>query len=160
MNLIRWEPFPEITGLTVAFDSLFQDTFVRPELLPGKEDGLPLDIYHTPHEMVVKAALPGVGHDDIEITVAGDVLTLKGETREEKKAEKGDYIVRQMRYGSFGRSVTLPPGLQPEKAEAVLKDGVLTLTIPKIEEAKTTTIKVKASTGEPEGEGGSQAEAK
>jgi HSP20 family protein len=105
---------------------------------------LAVDVYETPDNVVVKTAVPGVKPEEIDITITGDTLTISGATKFEEKVEREDYIRKELRYGSFSRSVNLPSGLNVEKAEATFENGLLTLTIPKAEEAKPKAIKVKA----------------
>jgi len=127
-------------------DRLMEDALVRPSRISTwlGEPHLALDIYQTKDTVVVKAPLPGVKPEDVEITITGDVLTIKGETKVEENVEKEDYFFQERRYGSFSRSVTLPDGLKTDKAEASFEDGVLTLTVPKAEEHKPKSVKVKA----------------
>jgi len=147
MAIERWHPFTELMSLRQAMDRLFEDSFVRPSrvLAAFGETAMPaLDVYQTPNEVVVKAALPGVKSEDVSIDITGDTLTIKGEHKAEQEVKKEDYLYQERRYGSFSRSVVLPSGLKPDKAEATMEDGVLTVTIPKAEEVKAKTIKVKA----------------
>ena len=145
MNLIRWEPFGEMVSLRQAMDRIFEDSFVRPSRVIsafGETAGMPVDMYQTPAEVVVKVTLPGVKPEDVDITITGDTLTIKGESKEEQETKREDYLYKERRYGTFTRSLTLPAGLKPDKATAGFDDGVLTLTIPKAEEAKPKTIKI------------------
>ncbi len=100
-------------------------------------------MYHTPEAVVVKAALPGAKADDVDITITGNTLTIKGETNSEEEIEREDYLYQERRYGSFNRILTLPNGLQSDKVEADFENGVLTLSIPKAEEIKPKLIKAK-----------------
>jgi HSP20 family protein len=123
-----------------------EESFFRPSRLLsllGEELRPALDVYQTASEVVVKAALPGVKPEEVEITISGDVLTIKGETKAEQEVKREDYLYQEQRYGAFTRSITLPSALNTEKAEATFEDGVLTLTIPRTEEAKPKAIKVK-----------------
>ena len=147
MNLIRWEPFGELMSLKQAMDRLFEESFVRPSRalsLLGEGAAVPIDMYQTDNEVVVKASLPGVKPEELDIHITGDTLSIKGETKAEKEIKREDYHYQERRYGAFARSVTLPGGLQADKAEASFEDGVLTLTIPKSEAVKPKTVKVKA----------------
>ena len=147
MAIERWQPFSELMSLRQAMDKLFEDSFVRPSraLYALGEVAVPaLDIYQTPNEVVVKATLPGVKPEDVSIDITGETLTIRGESKAEQEIKKEDYLYQERRYGSFSRSVALPSGLKPDKAEATIEDGVLTLTIPKAEEVKPKAIKVKA----------------
>jgi len=101
-------------------------------------------MYHTDIEVMVKVALPGVKPEEVDITITGDTLTIKGESKVEKEIKREDYLYQEHRYGTFGRSVTLPSGLDSDKAEANFENGILTLTIPKSEQIKPKQIKVKA----------------
>lgn len=146
MNVIRWEPFGGLISLRQAMDRLFEESFVRPSHVWGLFGGgaqPPIDMYQTPHEAVVKASLPGVKPEDVEVTITDGTLTIKGETTVTEEVKREDYLYQEHRYGGFARSIALPRTLQSEKAEATFENGVLTLTIPKAEEAKPKTIEVK-----------------
>lgn len=147
MSMMRWQPFSELISLRQAMDKLFEDSFVTPSRLlntfgPGVTT--PIDMYHTANEVVVKAALPGVKPEEVDITITGDTLSIKGETKSEEEIKREEYLYQEHRYGTFSRSVTLPGGLDSDKAEASFDDGILTLTIPKSEQIKPKQIKVKA----------------
>jgi HSP20 family protein len=147
MAIERWRPFTELMSLRQAMNMLFEDSFVRPSRtleVVGKVSAPTLDVYQTPSEIVVKAALPGVKPEDVNIDITGDTLTVKGESKAEQEVNREDYLYQERRYGAFSRSVVLPGGLKSDKAEATMEDGVLTLTIPKVEEVKPKAIKVKA----------------
>ena len=147
MAIERWHPFTEFMSLRHAMDSLFDDSFIRPSRILSTfvETGTPtMDVYQTPKELVVKAALSGVKPEDVSIDITGENLTIKGESKAEQEIKKEDYLYQERRYGAFSRSVVLPSGLKSDKAEATMEDGVLTLTIPKVEEVKPKAIKVKA----------------
>lgn len=146
MSITRWEPFRDLISLREAMDRLFEESWVRPRarwLLPTGET-LAIDMYETADSVVVKTAVPAVKPEDIDITIIGNSLTIVGETKAEEKVEEENYIRRERRYGRFSRSVTLPSGVQGEKAEATFGHALLTLTIPKAEEAKPKVIKVKS----------------
>ena len=146
MSMIRWEPFREMVSLRQAMDRLFEDSFIRPSRLrpEPRADELPIDMYQTKDDVVVKAALPGVKPEEVDITITGDTLTIKGEHKEEQESKGEDYLYKEHRYGTFSRSVTIPPQVKSDEAEATFENGVLTLTIPKAEEIKPKQIKVKA----------------
>jgi HSP20 family protein len=144
MALDRWDPFRDAISLRDAMNTLFQDSFVRPgnPASPGGPAPLPLDVCETEQAFIVKAALPGVKPDDVQITVHGDTLTIRGESKvnEEKKGEH--WHLREHRYGTFQRSLTLATPVNSEKAQADFDLGVLTLTLPKAESAKPRQIKI------------------
>jgi HSP20 family protein len=145
-SLIKWEPFGDLVSLRDAMDRLFEESFVRMRGLPTPfgSEALAIDMYETADSVVVKTGVPGVKPEDIDITISGDQLTIKGETTVDEKVEKENYIRQERRYGSFQRSIRLPGSLVADEAAATFEDGVLTLTIPKSEEAKPKTIKVEA----------------
>jgi HSP20 family protein len=101
-------------------------------------------MYETDDAIVVKSTIPGIGPEDLDISITGDTLTIKGETRAEEEVEQESYICRERRYGAFSRSLTVPAPVVAEEAEAEFENGVLTLTLPKAEEVKPKAIKVKA----------------
>jgi len=147
MNIVRWDPFREMVSLRQAMDRLMEDRFVRPsgaERLLGEEAFPAIDVYQKPEELVVKASLPGLKPEEVDITISGDTLIIKGETRATEEVKREDYLYQEHRYGAFTRSLLLPPDLRTDKAEASFDNGMLTLTIPRAEEVKPKTIKVKA----------------
>jgi HSP20 family protein len=145
-NLVRWEPFRDLVSLREAMDRLVEDSFVRPSHgwpVPAGPGTLAVDVYETDDDVVVKTAIPGVKPEDIDISLTGDTLTIKGETKFEEEVKEEHYVRREMRYGSFARTVTVPVPVVADKADAEFEDGVLTLTLPKAEETKPKTIKIK-----------------
>lgn len=146
-SLVRWEPVRDLVSLREAMDRLVEESFVRPgvgRLPPSDTVSLPLDMYETDDAVVVKSAIPGVKPEDIDISITGDVLTIKGETKVEEELKEENYVRRECRYGAFSRSVSIPVDVVTDKAEAEFVDGVLKLTLPKAEEVKPKTIRVKA----------------
>ena len=143
MSVTRWEPINDLITLRQAMDRLFEDSFVRPERVLDRSSvaHLPLDIYATQDAVVVRGSVPGVNPDDVDITIEGSRVTIRGETQPQK--EEGDYLLQEQRYGPFARTIDLALPVQADKAEASFKNGLLTLTIPKAEEIKPKTIKVK-----------------
>jgi len=135
-------------SLRNAMDRLLEDSFIRPSRfwpeLGNGELPLDLDIYQTDKEVVVKAAIPGVKPEEVDISLTGDILTIKGEHKEEQEVKEKNYLRKERRYGTFSRSLQVPVQVKSDKAEAVFENGVLTLTMPKVEEVKPKQIKVKA----------------
>ncbi len=148
-KIIRWQPASDLMSLREAMDRLFEDSWVsaRSWNWPTPWVEPTVDVYETADNVVVKAAIPGIKPDDVEITVQGNYLTLSGETKEETETKDKNYLRRESRYGSFSRMVELPNGVQTDKADAKFENGVLTVTFPKAEEIKPRTIKVKAVEG-------------
>ncbi len=102
-----------------------------------------VDVVDRDEEILVRAELPGVNKDDLDITLAEDTLTIKASTRQESKEEKGDYLRREITQGSFARTIPLPAAVQGDEARASFKDGVLELTLPKAAPAKRHSVKVE-----------------
>jgi HSP20 family protein len=105
---------------------------------------LALDVVETDEDFVVKASLPGINPEDLEITYNNNLLTIKGEVKEEKDVEEQRYHLRERRYGSFSRSISLPSSVKADAIEASYEAGVLTLHLPKAEEAKPKRIPVQS----------------
>lgn len=143
-SLIRWDPFGEVVSLQRAVDRLLEEDVSSPSLFRDRIMDLALDMYETDQDVVVKTAVPGVKPEDIEVTLVGNTLSIKGETKAEEKIEEKDYIRRERRYGKFARAIALPSHVVAEQAKAEFEHGILTLTIPKRAEAKSKTIEVKA----------------
>lgn len=143
-NLIRWEPAREMMTLREAMDRLFDDAFTRPLSLGGNNWSIPaVDMYQTDNEVVVKAALPGIKADEVQLNVTGEVLTIKGETKQENETKEKAYHIREQRWGTFERSLVLPTEVVADKAKADFENGILTITLPKAEEVKPKTINIK-----------------
>ncbi|HHB91305.1 MAG TPA: Hsp20/alpha crystallin family protein [Anaerolineae bacterium] len=144
MTLVRrWDPFREMAELRATMDRLLNETRNLP--LVSREETiwmLPLDVSETADAYIVKASIPGVNPDDIDVTLTDNVLTIKAEIKEEKEIEEAKYHLRERRFGLFSRSITLPTAVDADKVEAVYENGVLTLTIPKAEEVKPHKIEV------------------
>ena len=125
-----------------AADRLLEDAFVRSPF--GEEPGTPaLDMYETDDEVVVEATLPGVDPKDVEVTLGGDTLTIRGETKAEEEEEERNYIFRERRYGRFSRVIRLPE-IDVEQVDAEFENGTLTVRLAKPEESKPKLIKIKA----------------
>lgn len=144
--LIRWDPFGNRLTWGNTIDRLFDESIVRPGfgwLAPVSAANLAIDMYETKDDVMVRASLPGVKPEEVDVTITGDTLTIRGESKEENEIKEENYVRKERRFGSFSRCVTLPSGVKADKAEATFENGVLTLKIPKTEEAKPKTIKVK-----------------
>ncbi len=150
-DLARWssfEDFPrEMRRMWREMDRMF-DNFFRGSESEEAEHPLTrwspdVDIHETEDSFVVKAELPGLTKDDVKITLRDDVLTIRGEKKQEKETKKENYHRIERNYGAFHRSFTLPTSVRSDKIEATYEDGVLTLTLPKVEEAEPKEIEVK-----------------
>ncbi len=145
MAITRWEPLQDIVSLREAMDRLFEESFIRPTTrLLGREVAPVMDIYMTDNEVVVKAVLPGVRPEDVDISMSGETLTIRGEYKAEEEVKREDYYLQERRFGSFTRSVTIPMPVLAEKAEAKFEHGILMLNLPKAEEVRPKPIKVKS----------------
>ena len=149
-NLTRWEPAREMMTLREAMDRLFDDAFTHPFSL-SREGGSnwsspAIDMYQTNDEVVVRAALPGIKSDEVQINVTNDVLTIRGETKQQEEKNDKSWHIREHRWGAFERSVRLPTGVIADGAKAEFDNGILTISLPKSEEVKPKTISVKTKT--------------
>jgi HSP20 family protein len=147
-ELMEWRPFREISRLRREMDRLWDDYFGagRRGLRPLQAEFAPaVDIKETDTEIVVKAEVPGIDAKDINISVAGDVLTIKGEKKSEREEKEENYHLVERSYGSFSRSLGLPAAVDLDKVEAKYEKGVLTITCPKKEAAKPKAIEIKST---------------
>jgi len=148
MAIVRWEPFGKLLSSQDRFNRLFTQIFPRSfdEGDASITTWMPaVDVYETEHNLTLKAELPGVDPKDIEARVEDGTLYLKGERKFEKESKKENYHRIERTYGSFMRSFALPTSVDADKVSAEYRDGVLTLTLPKKEEAKAKTITVQTS---------------
>lgn len=143
-NLIRWEPMRDMMTLREAMDHLFDEAFTRPFSMSGGLGMPAVDMYQTDEEVVIRAALPGIKAGDVQISVTGDVVTIKGVIKEKTNSKEKSYHIREQRYGSFERILSLPTAVVSDKAKAEFEDGVLIISLPKAEDVKPKTITVKA----------------
>jgi len=144
MTLIRPRTFPQLT-LRETLDRLFDEPTVSPWFGIDRFERPAIDAYMTSDAFVVKVAVPGLKPEDIHTTLTGDVLAVEGTYREETERDEQGYLYRELNRGELRRSIRLPAGLKTDSAEAAYADGILTLTIPKVEEAKPREIEVKAA---------------
>ena len=147
-NVVRWDPFADLRG---TMDRFFDESFMRPwRLMPsangdGYETTFPVEVSETDTDIEVKASLPGVKPEEVDITVANDVLTIKAEHQDTSEEKKRDYYRREIRYGSLHRSMTLPVSVDADKAEAVFENGELHLKLPKAEALRPKQIKIAST---------------
>jgi len=145
MAVVKWDPFRDLVSIQDRMNRLFEQTLSRSR----GEEGVTattwtpaVDIYETADTIVMKAELPGVAREDIQIQIDGNTLTLKGERRFARDVQEESYLRIERAYGSFHRSFALPATVQQENVRAVLKDGVLELVLPKAEDSKPKRISV------------------
>ena len=143
-KIVRWEPAREFMTLREAMNHLFDDAFTRPFSMQDGWSVPAIDMYQTDDDVVVKASIPGFNADDVQISVTGENLTLRGERKQEDEKQERAWHIREQRWGSFERSIALPTEVVADKAKAEFENGILIVTLPKAEEVKPKTITVKA----------------
>lgn len=153
MSVTKWSPMKEIEEMRRDIDRLFGEFFEpfhrRRRWWPKPTEGgvvVPnIEMYDRKSEIVIKADLPGVGKDQIDLTITKDTFTLKGEVRCEEEVKEEDYYLSERSYGSFSRTISLPTEVDSEKAKATFKNGVLEVVLPKREEVKPKEIRIEVS---------------
>ncbi|MFI5340642.1 MAG: Hsp20/alpha crystallin family protein [Candidatus Methylomirabilales bacterium] len=146
MAVVKWDPLRDLLSIQDRMNRLFEQTLSRSRA----EEGIAastwspaVDIYETPETIVMKAELPSLSREDIEIHIRDNTLTLRGERRFAKEVQQESYLRIERAYGAFQRSFTLPATIQQDKIRAVFRDGVLELTLPKAEEAKPKKVAIE-----------------
>ncbi len=135
----EWAPM----SLQNAMQRLMEDNVARTLLWSNRErevPALPLDVLSTDENLIISANVPGLSPEDIDITIEGDMLTMRGELKQ--SVQEGNWVMQERYHGPFRRILTLNVPIQAEKAEAAFKDGVLTLTLPKADKVRPKVIKV------------------
>ncbi|HYM91929.1 MAG TPA: Hsp20/alpha crystallin family protein, partial [bacterium] len=138
----RWDPFEDVGTLRRSMERLFDDVFARDPANAAWEPAV--EMFETDHEVVVRAELPNIDPKQVDITVTNDTMTLKGESKHEQEEQGRNYYRRELRYGTFTRTLPLGTEVKSGDAKAVYKDGVLEIKIPKSERVKPTSVKVQA----------------
>jgi len=148
MALVKWDPFQDLMFIKDRMDKLFEQNITK---ALGVDESLgkvsfwtpSVDIYETKKEMIIKAELPEINPDEVEIKIENNILTIKGERKLEKSSEEDNYYCIERAYGHFSRSFLIPSGLIKDSITAKYKDGVLKIVIPKKEAGKTKSIKIE-----------------
>jgi len=144
MAIQRWEPLRELTLLREAMDRLLEEGLLPMRRLVRTIEGrVPIDMYERDNQIVVQAVVPGLKPENLKVRVEQNTLIIEGETKAAHEVKEEQYFAREWRYGRVYRAITLPPGVDTEKAEAQLADGILTITFPKLAQAAGRTIPVK-----------------
>jgi len=149
MTIVRRpSPLRDLISVRQAMDRFFDDDYRPFHWLAGGFDGpaLPLDVTTDADSVTIEAALPGIRPDEVDITVENGTVTISGKTAQERSAEEGSYVLQEIRRGNFSRTVTLPSGLEPDKAKATFENGILRLEIPKADQLKPRQIKISPVT--------------
>jgi len=145
MAITRWRPFRDMVGIQDEMNRLFDDLFGRSVLRTGLTEGVwspSVDVSEDKDNVIIRAEMPGMFKDDVKISIQENVLTLKGEKKQEKEEKDKNYHRIERSYGSFCRSFQLPTSIKSDKVEASYKDGVLSVTLPKTEEVKPKEIPI------------------
>jgi HSP20 family protein len=156
MAMSRYDPFREALSLRRAMDELFAQSFVQPGWMRGSQEMFtPMDVQQTDQGYQVRVAMPGVKPEDIEVTVQQNTLTIKGQyqsstPQEESQERQGNWVVREIRSGSFERSVTFDRPIDADKIQTQYENGILTLTIPVSEASRPRRISIQGSQGQPQ----------
>ena len=150
VSITRWDPWGDIVSLREAMNNLLEESFVRPQpgtSGPGMASSLALDVKETLDSFMVTASVPGVPPSDIDITILGDTLRIRGQRKEvvEETGEGNRWLLRERRFGAFERTVSLPSVVDSEGSSADFNNGVLTITLPKADVAKPRNIPIKGA---------------
>jgi HSP20 family protein len=141
MAIVRWDPWKELAGFERQFDELFGR--VGRTRSPGNTWAPALDVHQEGDTMVICADVAGVDPGDIEITVDDDVLTISGRREEDRKVEEGQWIRRERMTGQFRRSVSLPPGVDPNQVKAEAKNGVIEVRVPRPQRSEPHRVQLE-----------------
>lgn len=152
MSIIRWSAAKELDDMRKELDKLFEDFFApvaarrRGYIKPEASVITPaIEMFEKDNDLVIRAELPGVNKEDIDISITNDTLTIKGEYKKSEEIKEEKYYLREKVYGNFLRTIALPPDVDTDKAEASLKNGILEIVMAKKEEAKTKEKKIAVS---------------
>jgi HSP20 family protein len=151
----RYNPFGRMLSLRQMMDRLLEDAFVMPgEGQVAPTGGAALNVYEEGDRFVVEAPLPGAKPEDIQVTVEGGMLTIRGETKADEERKERNYLIREHRQSSFARSLRLPDTVDPDGVQANFENGVLRLTFPRSKQAQPRRIPVTAAGGQAQPSGG------
>ncbi len=143
-NLTRWDPFRELWDMRRTMDRLMEGSYPGSEV--GQQSfGMPMDVCETQDAYEIEAALPGIKPEDVDVTLDQNTLTIRGETKVDDDQDDKNYHLRERRYGTFTRSITLPSNIQSDAINATYEDGILKLHLPKAEEARPKRIQIQGS---------------
>jgi len=132
----------EIKKIIVKSDNSDNNTWMEQE---NEEAELTVDVYQTPTEIIVQTMIAGVKPEDLELTITRDMLTIRGKREESRVIDDENYFTKELYWGSFSRTISLPQEVEPEETEAIEKHGLLTIRLEKIDKEKRTSVKVKSA---------------
>ncbi|WP_026734649.1 Hsp20/alpha crystallin family protein [Fischerella sp. PCC 9605] len=146
MALVRWQPFQEMESIRRQMDRMFDELagFNREYTTTWAPA---IELENTNDQLILRAEIPGIEGKDLDIQVAREAVSIAGETRQERKTEERGYLRSEFRYGKFQRTIPLPVPINNDQVKADFKNGVLTLTLPKVEEAKKKVVKINLENG-------------
>ncbi len=146
MPIMKWDPFKDLLSIQERMNRLFEAALSRSDVaeLGDYSAWSPLaDVYEIEEGLVISMELPGIIEDDIDISMSGDTLSIRGERKMDKEVQKESYHRIERAYGSFSRHFNIPPGMETGKVSASFKDGILTISIPRKEASKPKKIKIQ-----------------
>jgi HSP20 family protein len=143
-NITRFDPISEVQKMNDVFDRLFgTPVFASQRFVSGPRDlTVPLDVVEKEDKLVIRAAVPGVSPDDLNVSIENGVLTISGETKHEEENEQDKVYFRECSYGTFTRSIRLPQNLQVDEVDAEFDNGFVSISLPKVPEEKPKALKV------------------
>ena len=142
MTMQRFDPFAELRRMDAAFNRMWNPGVQAQDSAGGRWD-IAMDVVQDGDDLIVRASLPGVDPDEIQVTLEDGLLTIEGETGSESEEQKGDYLLRERRFGRFHRALRLPSSVDAERAQPSYANGVLTITVPKQEAKKARKLQIK-----------------
>src|SRR5207253_10630705 len=147
MSIDRWDPFRDMVAIREAMDRWLQQSIsgTGQRLSSFRPDAIPIDLVERDDAFEVRAALPGVKSEDVEVIVQGERVTVRAEARGDEERRGDNWLMREHRYGTMQRSITLPAPVSSDNAEARIENGVLTLRLPKVQGVQARRITVAAS---------------
>jgi HSP20 family protein len=148
MVLRRWEPFRELRQMQENMDRMWR-SFSPGGGETGDEENwaIPLDVVQQGDNIIVKASVPGVNPEDIDVSIENDVLIIKGQTKEEREQQEGNYLMRERRSGSFYRALRLPDTLDSDQAQSHYENGILSITFPRLEAKRARRLHITSGQG-------------
>jgi HSP20 family protein len=165
MSMDRWDPFRDVMTIREAMDRWLQHSLTGTGQLTGqllsnlRPDAIPIDLIEHDDSFEVRAAVPGVRPDDVEVTVQGERVTVRAELRSSDEQRGDNWLMREQRAGTMQRSITLPSPVSSDKAEARIDQGILSLRLPKVQGDQVRRISVTTGAGGTAGHGGRDATA-
>lgn len=147
MEIVPWKSFGEVSRLRREMDDLFNRIFGETSLskIGFVKWQPPVDLSETDTHLIIKAELPGIEAKDVDVSITGDRLTIKGEKQQEKEEKEENRYRSERYYGAYERTIDLPVSIEEDKTEATFDKGILTITLPKVEKIKKKQVKIKVS---------------